>query len=318
MKKNYFTSALLLLTLSATSQAKYYLREQAGEPFGSQSNPNNMNTAFGTGNWTQADFQTVNPLALFQSSVCFIFMEGSSTGANELNTFLTANTTAMQNWVNAGGYLLINAAPNEGGNINLGFGATLNYTTATGPYITTISAVPAMTSHAIFSGPATPAGTVFTGNYTAQGFITATGGTAIVTSTAGTVLYEIAAGSGKAMFSTIITSNFMSPSPNAANFKSNILSYLGATCLNVGIPSYEAVSSGITVFPNPGPSIFTLELNNGSEKNIVVTDIHGRIVKQLVSSGDKTAIDLSTEDNGIYFAKVSSNNFTTVVKIVKK
>ena len=47
--------------------------------------------------------------------------------ANALNTFLTANLSAMQSWVSNGGSLFINAAPNEGGNINFGFGVTLNW-----------------------------------------------------------------------------------------------------------------------------------------------------------------------------------------------
>ena len=44
--------------------------------------------------------------------------------AAELETFLTANITLIENWVASGGKLLLNAAPNEGDGMSFGFDGT--------------------------------------------------------------------------------------------------------------------------------------------------------------------------------------------------
>jgi hypothetical protein len=126
MKKVLFGLALVLASFQfKAQQVKYYLSMSAQQPWGTNTNINAMNQAFGVGNWIQAYYSSVNVNALFQPSVCLIFMEGGDSHANAMNTFLQTNMTAIQNWVSAGGRLLVNAAPNQGGNINYGFGGML-------------------------------------------------------------------------------------------------------------------------------------------------------------------------------------------------
>ncbi len=315
MKKSIILVLSLFSSLIFNGQAKYYLCEQAGQPFGSPANVNNMNTAFGAGNWTQSFFQTVNVNALLQPSVCLIYLDGSSTGANEFNTFFATNSAALQNWVSSGGHLLMNAAPNEGGNINLGFGGVI-LTYSTGPYNKTITAVPAQSNHAIYNGPALPCGTTFTANYVSHGFISGGAPTALITGTAGTALAELSFGTGKVMFGTIIPSSFMEQ-PIGPNFKSNILSYLGSACGNVGIGSTTLSNEGIRIFPNPGTGIYMIEFENGAEKLIRVSEFNGRLVKEIASSDDKIKLDLSAEEKGVYMVEIKSNNFSYIIKVVK-
>jgi len=49
-------------------------------------------------------------------------MEGGDVDATEMETFLTSNMAAIQNWVSNGGSLFLNAAPNEDNGMDFGFG----------------------------------------------------------------------------------------------------------------------------------------------------------------------------------------------------
>jgi hypothetical protein len=87
-----------------------------------------MDLAHGVGGWDDLRFETVDPDLLFSDTYDFIYIDGSDSGADELAAFLSANQAALEAWVFGGGALLLNAAPNEGGNQNWGFGGvTLNY-----------------------------------------------------------------------------------------------------------------------------------------------------------------------------------------------
>ncbi|MBL7900480.1 MAG: hypothetical protein JNK73_00665, partial [Bacteroidia bacterium] len=241
LKVNFNRVSLLILLFlsgfdsSLHSQGRYYITS-TNQPWSSSSNVNAMNAVFGSGNWTQSSFLTVNVPAMLSPTTCLIFIEGGDFNANALNTFLTANLTAIQNWVWNGGRLLINSAPNQGGNINFGFGGvTLNYNGM--PSLSTPgAAAPGMASHPVFTGSHTPCGTAFTGNWFSHGYITGGGTSAII---AGTLtgnpvqvitLCEKPWGSGLAMFGSMTTSNFHLPMPNSNNLVNNILSYLYICC----------------------------------------------------------------------------------------
>src|SRR6185436_3802964 len=87
--------ASLLIPLECQSQAKWYISQTCcapgNQPWGSASNINAMNQAFGVGTWNQGAFGTVNVNALLQPTVCLIFLEGGSLDANALNNFLITN-----------------------------------------------------------------------------------------------------------------------------------------------------------------------------------------------------------------------------------
>ena len=152
-----------------------YLRSTVGSPWGSTANETAMNRAFGTNNWQDLRYETVNPTALFSPATTFIFMEGSEYNALELQSFLTANMTAMQNWVAAGGRLFLNAAPNEGSSMNFGFGVTLLYPDNTS------AANAADPRHRIFLGPFTPVGVSWTGTSFGHATVSGTNLTRLIT-----------------------------------------------------------------------------------------------------------------------------------------
>lgn len=250
MKKLIIICALTLLGLtSRAQQVKYYLTDQAGQPWGSVSNITAMNTAFGNGGWIQGWFQTVNVNALLQPSVCLIYCDGGSMNATAMNNFLVANLPAIQAWVFNGGRLFLNAGPNTGNNMNYGFGGvTLNYSNIMGGgggpysppgYATTIPA------HPIYTGPAPITATVHNGNYYCHGYITGPGITSIICNTVSlwttwngaqqpnsgnVILASKPWGSGMCLFGSMTNTSFHNPAPSATNLRANMLTWLAVCC----------------------------------------------------------------------------------------
>ena len=158
------------------AEDKYYIKSNIGNPWGSTSNNTEMDNAFGVGGWTLDDFETADPATVFSATTSFVFLEGSDGHATELNTFLVANLATIEAWVTDGGCILINAAPNEGGDINFGFsGTTLVYPTFEG---TAVAVDPA---HPAFVGPLLPTSTTMTGTWYSHAAITGTGYTNVLT-----------------------------------------------------------------------------------------------------------------------------------------
>lgn len=85
-----------------------------------------------------------------------------------------------------------------------------------------------------------------------------------------------------------------------------------------GIDSKVTAVNGILVYPNPNTGEFTIELNNGSIKNIDVMDLTGRIVLSNSSNNDKVDFNIKNLANGVYYVRIQSNSTVDVIKIVKQ
>jgi hypothetical protein len=200
-----------------------YVRSTLGEPWGRVDNDTAMNHVFGTNVWHDLRYETVDPATLFSPAMHCIFLEGSDNNALALATFLAANLSAMQTWVSNGGSLFINAAPNEGGNINFGFGVTLNYSEE--QFAASGSAVNPL--NPIFNGPFAPVGTHWTGNSFAHATNSGAGLIPLIinTNNGSILLGELSPGLGHALFGGMTVDSFHSPQPQAANLRANILAY---------------------------------------------------------------------------------------------
>lgn len=243
---------------------------------GTASNTSAMNSVFGVGNWDNISLATAtgSPFAVGTGNdYTFIYLDGSDSQATNLNTYLTANAAAINTWVQQGGRLFVNAAPNTGGNIALGFGVTLTYPNFVG------TAVAVNPAHPIFNGPFTPVGTSFSGSSFAHATVSGVGLTPLIqnsTNPAQIVLGEATVGQGLALFGGMTTTNFHSPSPNAANLRSNIISYTTgvfpvATALFPNSPSASVTISPqqITTLTNAGTNV-VLQANNDITVNNAV------------------------------------------------
>jgi hypothetical protein len=182
-----------------------------------------MDAAFPKG-WVRERYDTVNVTRLFSPDTDFIYMEGSDSSAEELKAFRTANQGVLQAWVDQGGTLLINAAPNEGASFSLGFGpVTLNYP----DFGSQGNGVDP--DHPIFNGPFTS----ITANYTGTSFshATLTGGgiKAIMRNeTNGIVLAEKEWGDGAVVFGGYTSPAFHDPDPDSQIQLNQTVAY-GAT-----------------------------------------------------------------------------------------
>ncbi len=218
-------TALSILLLSFFSQLAfsdaYYVRSQSSSPWGQSNYEEDMDAVFGVGAWVAARYESVNANDLFSSANDFIYMEGSDGNANALEAFITVNKVKMEDWVFAGGTLFINAAPNQGNGMDLGFGISLVY----GDFSGTSTAVDP--NHPIFNGPFGVTGNTFTGNSFGHATVTGSGlNPLIVDNTHGRyVLAEKTHGRGVAFFGGMTSRNFHSPKPQVTYLHRNIRTY---------------------------------------------------------------------------------------------
>ncbi|MBX7081028.1 MAG: DUF4215 domain-containing protein [Nannocystaceae bacterium] len=222
-----FVLPAVLVGLWSTAAGAYpaYVRSNVGAPWGVSTNEAAMDAVFGGGAWDDLRFETVDPDTLFSGFYHFIYLEGSDSNAQELDAFLMANQDALETWVGSGGTLFLNAAPNEGGNMNWGFGGvTLTYPNPAG------SGSAADGTHPIWNGPFLPCATMFTGGSYAHASIAGVGLNPLIFSDNGgdPNLAEMPFGGGTVIFGGLTTDNFWAPQPDAANLRANIIAYLEA------------------------------------------------------------------------------------------
>ncbi len=225
---------------------KYYIKSNIGNPWGNTSNDVAMNLAFGPGGWTLQSFESAPVATVFSPSTSFVFLDGSDGHATELNAFLTANLATIEAWVDLGGSLIINSAPNEGGSFNLGFGGT---TLVYSYYAGTVNVVDL--AHPAYVGPHLPTSSSMSGSSYGHARITGTGYTTILNSSGNVILCEKPWGAGQVMMGGMTTVNFHSPSPHAANWRANLFEYMDA--LVTPIPCIT--STTVTVIDEVSPDL---------------------------------------------------------------
>lgn len=214
-KRLYLLSIVFVLSFTGLNATPWYV--VTSDPWGSTTNQANMDSAFGVGNWQQATYASANVATIFSAGTPVVFLEGSDGNALFLDSFLNNNIAVIENWVFNGGRLFINAAPNTGGNINLGFGNTsLQYPL----YSSVANAVDS--TDAIFLGPRTPVATVYIGNFIAHGIILGFGLTELLDNDSAQVLLARKNwGSGTVFFGAMTQPNFWVP--DGGNLWYNIL-----------------------------------------------------------------------------------------------
>jgi hypothetical protein len=219
-------AALGILALPAGLDAKAAYIRGVTPPWGSVSNEAAMDAVFGAGQW--ADLRLDGGAAPFAvgtgDDYTFIFLEGSDQSALELAGFIGAHQAAIQTWVEHGGRLLVNAAPNVGGSFAMGFDVTLDY----GPGRTfTATGFAADPNHVVFREPQALGTTSFTGNSFGHALVFGPGLNAILLSqeTSAIVLGEKLVAAGVVLFGGMTTANFHGPQPQAEQLRANIIHY---------------------------------------------------------------------------------------------
>ena len=224
MKTDFFLpccvlAAFVTVLAPATASASplYAYVTGSSEPWGVQSNVENMNTAFGAGNWDRYNGFNASVLT---NGYEFLYLDGGDGQGDAFDGFVNANRAGLEQYVSSGGSLFLNAARWTGGDLDLGFGATLrgdtfsSYGYAVDP------------ADSIFHGPNGETGTSWTGGYFAHDAILGAGLTTMIVGEYGErVLAGKAYGAGYVMFGGMTSTNFHSPAAQAAALRANILDF---------------------------------------------------------------------------------------------
>lgn len=73
----------------------------------------------------------------------------------------------------------------------------------------------------------------------------------------------------------------------------------------------------VGIYPNPANSAFEITTNDVSDYAITLVDIAGRVIlTEEIRQNNKTMIDISQLQNGIYFVQVNGNGHTSTQKII--
>ena len=197
-------------------------------PWGTQGDGGNqdaMNAAFGAGNWDNLFIEQTSAAVLFSASRQFVYFEGSDAGADALNVFLQANRSIVEGWVANGGRMFMNAAPNVGNNIDLGFGGiTLTYSGGHYPYASSEATV--LPLQGLVQAAFPPAGTMYIGSYFSHATVSGPGLTLILSGEAGTILAGKAWGRGSVLFGTMTITAFHFNQTDSESLRQNCLAFV--------------------------------------------------------------------------------------------
>jgi hypothetical protein len=83
-----------------------------------------------------------------------------------------------------------------------------------------------------------------------------------------------------------------------------------------GINEPSKDNHSINIFPNPATDNITIVTPQKSE--IEISNIQGRIIKNITSKGNKTSVDILEFPNGIYVVKVKNEKGAVVEKFIKE
>lgn len=215
----------------------YYLRAfdsgddgESTEPWTSVSNLAELDAVFGPGGWSLVTFESIDLAVLaqiFSPETTYVFIDGSDHGAEELNVFLSETLSTIESWVDQGGKLFLNAAPNEGGNIPFGFGGVTLVYDSEGESTDSTNTIIAdgQENHPIFVGPGDP-GVVWTGNSFGHAIVSGEVVPLIVNPVPDAVCAELQWGAGTVIFGGMTITEFHDPQPQVTYLRQNIHSYL--------------------------------------------------------------------------------------------
>ncbi|MCV9927341.1 gliding motility-associated C-terminal domain-containing protein [Flavobacterium sp. LS1R49] len=242
MKKITLILLLLFIKLSAQNTAGYITG--GTEPWGRQSNIMAMNFVYG-GDWDKYTYNNVDATDVFVPSRKFVYIEGGASNTIFMIDFIAANKVIMENWVSAGGVLLISAATNIiNTDFSGGFGITFKR-----KGLSTVE--PADVDHMFFTESSyTPIlNNRYDGNSVAHNVVYGPGLVPILKEFGGPeiALGELEFGSGLVLFSGLTAPFFdvWTPQPIITNVLNRMISYDGvkkpvistitnkSTCINV-------------------------------------------------------------------------------------
>ena len=75
----------------------------------------------------------------------------------------------------------------------------------------------------------------------------------------------------------------------------------------------------VNLYPNPAKEKVYLETKGfENEAKAMLSDLQGRILKEIEINSERIEINLNTLSSGVYYLKVFDNNSTKTIKIIKE
>lgn len=250
--RRFLQLVLFMASAQLSFADPYYIVDS--KPWSSNFDSIAMDNVYGAGSWVQASF-SVDPVVVFAGSTPFVMLQGSDQNATALNSFYTTNQNMIENWVYNGGRLFINAAPNQGANIDLGFdNTTLNY-----PYYAT-SMIAVNTQDSIFLGPYLPVAYFYNGNFSSHSYFTGSGLDTLLKDSLGHAqLVHKHWGLGDVYFGGLTEPNWWTPQPQSVNLWYNIIKRS-----TTAIPTAIGVADSFVVFAGNDCNGIHLDVNTRS------------------------------------------------------
>jgi hypothetical protein len=118
---------------------------------------------------------------------------------------------------------------------------------------------------------------------------------------------------GNESFPTATNSNGNNINTTAGTYNVTSTRSTGAFTFTNALTNSNFLATKFSVYPNPSSTIWNFEIGEQVLKNITIMDVLGKIV--INSNG--LQIDNSTLSKGIYFAKITIENYSQNIKIIK-
>ena len=87
-------------------------------------------------------------------------------------------------------------------------------------------------------------------------------------------------------------------------------------CTTVGLKNSDDSKALVSIYPNPAGDNLIIEVPQ--QEVINIQTIQGQLIKSLVTSGNKTNIDISEFPDGMYILELKTERGFTVKKFVKE
>lgn len=85
-----------------------------------------------------------------------------------------------------------------------------------------------------------------------------------------------------------------------------------------GMDGQETIDNNILIYPNPGTGKFKIAIKNNDLKQIVITDLLGRIIESRSTYNTETEFNLTENKAGIYIVTVKTGNLLKTARLIKE
>lgn len=322
MKKIYSIIGLLALTITANAQGKSTRTAQAREITVSAINPQNSVVTPTT--------TALQPASFGATSGCTVTTYGAGADGYVAGTNAYGDVAKSQKYDLA--------------TYTLGLPATVNGVAMIIPYVTGTGSVTAKVYSDASGLPGTLLGTsvpvglstVNTATYTTFAFASAvnltgtifhvaldfsatnaaTGDTVIVAQTDDGCTANTVGGANEQL-SDNSWQSFTTPSPAGWGFTSTDLAIFPIVTAEMATGVKNLTSNLATISPNPSNGIFNISLKSNTDVNVTVTNAIGQtVVNKNFTSSESISVDLSNNNNGVYFVTITNGKEKSVKKVV--